>query len=723
MLDALSRLSAGRPRAVLAVAGTVAVVAIIVGASAIDRLHPFSAEDPDSESARATQLVYDEIGIDPDAGIVALIDLPAPFRSAASQERVDDVARRIFLEAGVGLVSSYYTTEDRSMISRDGTQAFVVAFFETLSDRRQQLAAERLREAFADDDGVRFGGEAPGNVDVTEIVASDIARAELIALPLLLLVQFWFFRGLVAALLPVVIGMLAIACSTAVLWLANEVVDVSVFALNLVLGLTLALSVDYGLLLVSRYREELARGRAGPEAIRATVASAGRTVLFSSIAISCAMAALLVFPQRFLYSMGLGGIVVGVVAGAAALLVLPALLALLGDRINSLAPRRLQRVAAEQARPEARGGWYRLSRMVMRRPLPIALACAAFLIALGIPFLSARYTPVDSSALPPDVESREVRETLDSRFPPNLTRPVYAVLDRASKAEARAVAERIRRLDDVARVEPPRGVGGAEMISISPSSGPRSAATEELVRAVRAIDTPNELLLGGRQAEYVDSRESIASHLPVALGLLVTTTLLILFAMTGSVILPVKAVVVNVLTLSAALGILVFVFQEGRFEGVLDYESLGALDLAQPLVLLAVGFGISTDYGVFLLTRIKEARDAGASNREAVALGLERTGRVVTMAAVLICIAIGAFATSQLAFIKELGLGIAFAVLIDATIVRALLVPSLMALLGRWNWWPGYSFARGSTSRSTSSAAAEINPATSSSGSEKRPRT
>lgn len=690
MLEALARLSARRPRAILAAAAAVTIVALAIGATAIDRLHPYSAADPGSESARATERVFDEIGLDPDAGIVALIELPAAAGSAASQERVDDVAKEIFLQPGVGFVSSYYTTGDRSMVSRDGSLTFVVAYFETPSDRRQQLAAEALRERFADDGDVSFGGEAPGNVDVREIVAEDIARAQLIAFPLLFLLSFWFFRGLVAALLPVVVGGLAVGGALAGLRIANELFDVSVFALNLVLGLSLALAVDYTLLVVSRYREELARAGPGPEALLATLSSAGRTVLFSSLAIACAMAALLVFPQRFLYSMGVGGVLVGIVAGAAALLALPALLAVLGERVNALAPRRLQRVAAEEARPENEGGWYRLSRLVMRRPLPIAIGCAVVLIVMGIPFLSARYTPVDTSALPEGIESREVRETLESRFGPTLTLPLYAVLDGGSEAEARGVAARIRELPGVARADPPRGAGRIEVISISPRADPRSDDAEGLVRDIRALETPNELLLGGRAADHVDQQASIAAHLPVALALLFGTTFVVLFAMTGSVVLPLKAVLMNVLTLSAALGVLVLVFQQGRLEGLLGYESLDALDLSQPLVLLAVGFGISTDYGVFLLTRIKEAHDAGAPNSEAVALGLERTGRVVTTAALLICVALGAFATSQIVFVKELGLGLAAVVLIDAAIVRALLVPSLMELLGRWNWWaPG----------------------------------
>jgi putative drug exporter of the RND superfamily len=676
-----------RPRVVLAIAGATTAAALAFGVLGLDRLHPYSAADPDSDSVRAAERVYEEIGIDPDAGIVALIDLPAGPDSQRSQDRVDDVAKRIFLQHGIGFISSYYTTGDRSMVSRDGTKSFVVAFFETLSDRKQQLAAERLRDEFADDPGVSFGGEAPGNVDVASIVREDIAVAELIAFPFLFALGFWFFRGFVAALLPLAVGAVATAVALAGLRLANELTDISVFALNLVLGLTLALSVDYSLLLVSRYREELAARRDRAEALRATVASAGRTVVFSSTAIAAAMAALLVFPQRFLYSMGIGGIVVGAAAGAAALLVLPALLAVLGERVNALAPAPLQRIAARQARPETEGGWYRLARFVMRRPAPIAVGCAAFLIALGIPFLSARYTPVDTSALPDGTESREVRETLEADFPPNLTLPLFAVLDGASEREADAVAGQIRELSGANRVDDPRRVGGARMIEISPRDGPRSEGAQGLVEQIRALPVPGELLLGGRAADYVDQQESIAAHLPLALGLLVVPTLLVLFAMTGSVLLPIKAVLMNAFVISAALGLLVLVFQDGRFEGLLGYESLGALDLSQPLVLLAVAWGISTDYGVFLLARIKEARDAGRSNDDAVALGLERTGRVLTAAALLICVALGAFSTSQIAFIKELGLGLAAAVLIDATIVRALFVPSLMALLGRWNWW------------------------------------
>lgn len=688
MLSTLAALASSRPKRIVAVAVVAAAVAVAIGGSAIDHLHPYSAADPDAESSLATERVHRAIGLDPDAGLIALVETGADVRSEAARAKVDRIANRIFLDPAVGWVTTYYSTGDPAMISRDRRATYVVANFQKLSDRAQQRSAERLRERLAGEPGVSLGGEAPVNVDVKEIVSDDIARAELLAFPLLFLLSFWFFRSLVAALLPVVVGGLAVAGAVAGLRAANALVPVSVFALNLVLGLVLALAVDYSLLIVSRYREELARADSGQEALRRTMATAGRAVLFSSIALACALAALLVFPQRFLYSMGLGGVLVALVAGTAALVVLPAVLALLGERINALAPRRLQRAAARDARPASAGAWYRLSRLVMRRPGPIAAGCAVLLIALGIPFLDARFIAPATGVLPASAESRQVHEALTERFPPNPTLPLFLALDAPAGEDARRLARQVRALPGAARVDPPRALGGGtSLIEVVPEAGPLSGESERLVHDIRSLEAPFDFALGGSAADHVDDEASIGSHLPLALALLCGTTLVVLFLMTGSVTLPVKAVVMNLLTLSAALGALVLIFQEGRLESLLAYSSPGALEFSQPLVLLAVGFGASTDYGVFLLSRIKEARDGGAPNAEAVALGLERTGRIVTAAALLVCVALGAFATSRIVFIKELGIGIALAVLIDATIVRALLVPSLMELLGRWNWW------------------------------------
>jgi RND superfamily putative drug exporter len=400
----------------------------------------------------------------------------------------------------------------------------------------------------------------------------------------------------------------------------------------------------------------------------------------------------MVFPQSFLYSMGIAGALVALLAVTLALTVLPALLAVLGPRINSLAPKRLQRVTEREARPAQRGAWYRLSRLVMRRPGLIAALSASFLIAAGIPFLGVKFIQADARVLPTTASARQVNDALNTDFPPNRTSPLEVVVGRpANSAQVKALAARISRLADVSAVAPvePAGADSA-LLAVAPVHGPLTAATERLVKNVRAIREPFYVGVAGETASFVDLEHSLTVHLPAVLAIVVCATLIILFLMTGSVILPVKAVLMNFLTLSAMLGILVLIFQDGNLQSVLSFRSEGALDATQPIFLFAVGFGLATDYGVFLLSRIKEAHDAGVPNSEAVAVGLERTGRIVTAAALLFAVAIGAFATSQIVFIKELGLGAALAVLIDASIIRALLVPSLMELLGGINWWaPG----------------------------------
>jgi RND superfamily putative drug exporter len=493
----------------------------------------------------------------------------------------------------------------------------------------------------------------------------------------------------VAALLPPLLGGLAIVTKFQALRIVANFVDLSVFALNLVTGLGLGLAIDYSLFMVSRYREEAAQHGFGADALRNTLQTAGRTILFSSITAASAIASLAVFPQRFLYSMGIAGALVAVLAAALALLVLPALLAALGPKINALAPRRLQRAADRDARPAQAGAWYRLSHLVMRRPAQVAALSAAFLIALGIPFTGIKFITVSAGVLPHSASARQVDDRLAAEFPPNRTSPIEVVVGaRAGSPQLAAIANRIKALRDVSAVTPAQPAGpNLSLLNVAPTSGPLTQPTKQLVHDIRAIQAPVYLGVAGQTAAYLDLEHSLGAHLPVVLAIIVGATLLILFLFTGSVILPVKAVVMNLLSLSAVFGILVLIFQDGNLQSLLGYTSQGALDATQPIFLAAVAFGLATDYGVFLLSRIKEARDGGASNAEAVATGLERTGRIVTAAALLFAVAIGAFATSKLVFIKELGLGSALAVLIDASIIRALLVPSLMALLGRWNWW------------------------------------
>jgi RND superfamily putative drug exporter len=558
----------------------------------------------------------------------------------------------------------------------------------TFRDDKGEDAADRLQPRLERIPGVRVGGGEPAELEVNQIVESDLQRAELLAFPILFLLSLWFFRSLVAALLPLLVGAVSIMLTFLGLTIAAEGLDVSVFALNLVTGLGLGLAIDYSLFIVSRYREELANHGPGATALRSTLNTAGRTVLFSSLTVAAALASLLIFPQKFLYSMGLGGVMVALSAAAVALIVLPAVLALLGTRVNSLAPRRLKRASEADARPTESGFWYRLSRFVMRRPGRIAIAASTLMIVLGLPFLRVDFTSVDARVLPSDSQVRMVDQALERDFPPNRTTPVYVVAETSDQSQLDAYRARIQRLPDAAAVAPAqRLTDGVSRINVVSKGDELSGASKDLVRDIRGLDPSFHTLVGGRTAQFIDQRASIGDHLPVALGIVALATFAVLFLMTGSVILPLKAILMNILTLSAAFGLLVLIFQDGRLEGVLDYSSLNALDLTQPVVLFAVAFGLSTDYGVFLLGRIKEARDRGASDREAVAIGLERTGRIVTAAALLFCVAIGAFATSQIIFIKQVGLGTAFAVLLDATIIRALLVPSLMEMLGRWNWW------------------------------------
>jgi len=417
--------------------------------------------------------------------------------------------------------------------------------------------------------------------------------------------------------------------------------------------------------------------------VRATVATAGRTVAFSSVTVGVAIATLAVFPLGFLRSMGIAGALVGPLAGVVSLTVLPPLFFLLGPRINALSVRR------SRPAPREDGAWYRLAHALMRRPVPPAIAAATVLLIAGIPFTSIRFTGIDASVLPPGVSSRTVDDALRTEFRSAGVSPAYAVV-RGSATDAGGYARAVRALPGARVVLPPRRIAPGTWEIAAASGEPfLEPASLRLVRGMRAL--PGDAPVGGATAQFLDQKHAILDGLPLAIALLCVVTFILLFFATRSLVLPLKTLLMNALSLSATLGILVALFQAGRFESVLSYRGQGALQLTVPVILFAISFGLATDYGVFLLTRIKEEWDAGLSNDEAVAVGLERTGRIITAAALLFCIAIGAFATSNVILIKEIGLGIAIAVAIDATIVRAILVPSLMGILGRWNWWPGSS--------------------------------
>ncbi len=675
MLTGLADLIARRPRRVLTLVLAFAVVAGVIGGPVPGKLvdSTTSFEDPASQSVQARRLLERSTGVHDAPDVVLLIRNATPERIAAARA----VLKHDRVVAAI----------TPAVRSRDGRSAYLAATFNAGADRG---SATEITDAVSHIHGVLAGGPAVASQEISSTVKKDLARAELYAFPLLFLLSLLIFRGVVAALLPPLVGGVTIVGTFLVMRAVNTTLPLSIFAVNLVTGLGLGLAIDYSLFVLSRYREELARVGPGREALVRTLTTAGRTVLFSGLTVAAALASLSVFPLRFLYSMGVAGAIAALIAVAVSLVGLSALLAVLGPRVNALAPPRLRRAAERSAKPDAQGGWYRLSREVMKRPVPIAAGSAALLIALGIPFLGIRFTGVDASSLPPSASARQVDEAVRSEFPPAPTSPIVVALRAPSGAapQLSAYAERLRALDRAAAVTGPERAGaGLWRLEVIPRGEPLSSSAKQLVREVRAVPTPFATLVGGATAGFLDQQSSLKSHLPIALAILIATTLILLFLATDSVVLPVKSLVMNLLSLSAAFGLLVLIFQHGHLQGLLDYTSQGALESTQPILLFVIAFALSTDYGVFLLTRIKEHHDAGEPNREAVPRGLERTGPIVTSAALLFTVAIGAFSTSHIVFIKELGVGTALAVLIDASIVRALLVPSLMELLGEWNWW------------------------------------
>lgn len=694
-LDRLPIRSRRARRLTLVVALVLALLAAAFGSSASDELAAGVGvfQDPSAESAEVREELFHARGYDPDNVVVALVRAGAPVTSPAGLARVRAVARQMRADPSVSRVTSFGGSGDRTLISRDGRTTYVLAGIGTLERGEAKLAAERLRQTFADDPRVSLGGNPVANIEFAETISEDLARAELVVLPLLLVLLILIFRGVVAACLPVAIGLLVILGATAGLRVAGELTTVSIYSMNLAAGLGLGLATDYSLLMVSRYREEVARSGAGEEALAQTMRTAGRTVLFSSLTVAGVLASLLIFPEPFLYSMGIAGVLVALLAGAASLVVLPAMLGSLGKRVNALSPRR-RGAAGKVPEAEVAAGWGRLARAVMRHPALVAVLTAGLLLALGTSALRVEFTFGDPGALPERAGARQVHDALGSEFALDRSSPLLVSAEAPSPSRPRAAAaeltRELRAEKSVSYVTPfaPTAEDRHLLLGeVFPSAPPISPASEQLLKRVRAMSAPAVPKVGGYTAAFADLKQSIVDNLPAALALISAVMLVLLFAMTRSVLLPIKTLLLNLLTISATLGILGLIFQDGRFESLLGYQGQGAIGTAEPVVLVILAFAISTDYAVFLLARIKEEHDRGADDVDAVAWGLERTGRIVTAAALLLAVAVGALVLSGNVYVKQLGVGAAAAVLIDATIVRGLLVPSLMAMLGRWNWW------------------------------------
>jgi uncharacterized membrane protein YdfJ with MMPL/SSD domain len=699
----LSELARNRARRVLIIAGIVFLLAAAFGLPVISILKtaPSDFQDPAAQNQQALRAIERATGRSAAFGVAALVPSGGDVRTdpAAAHEALR-VAALLAGQPGFQRVLDYPATRLPELVSRNGRETVVLAAFATRE--RSADAVDHVRPLLAGS-GVRLGGNDVAFSEINKRTTSDLKRAETLAFPILLLLSFWVFRGLVAATLPLLVGGFAIVVTFLLLRLIDQFAPLSIFAVNLVTGLGLGLGIDYSLFVLSRYREELAGGADTRAAIARTLQTAGRTVLYSSLTVAGALSCLLVFPLRFLYSMGVGGALVALCAGAVSLIVLPAVLVVLGPRVDALAPAWLQRESA-QAGPSsggeaaAAGMWFRLAHAVMRRPGMVALATGAALIAVALPALRLALTPADAHVLPPFSEARGVAETLTRDFPVDGSQTITMVV-RAPAGGAQAVAAVARRAGltagSQASVGPSRYLGnGVWAIELLPRGTDGASANQRLVKRLRAIAgppranaAPSALLVGGATAWFVDQKAAIRAHTPLALVILALVTGGFLFLMTGSLVLPVVALAMNLLTVAVGAGLLVLVFQDGNFCSLLGFTPIGGLEESNLVLLFVVAFALSTDYGVFLFSRIKEAHDDGRPTREAVAYGLERMGRIVTAAALLFCVAIGAFVTSDIFFIKELGVGAALAVAIDATVVRALLVPALIGRLGEYTWW------------------------------------
>jgi RND superfamily putative drug exporter len=697
-MERWGRLVARRRRAVLVAGLLITIVAAGWGLGVFGSLSDGGFEDPASESARADAAVVEAFGRQ-DADLVVLY-------TGQDGMRADDpdferaVTQTIAALPTVDVVTAVTAYDGvPGLVSEDGTSTLVPITLDGADDDERSNAYDRIRGDL-DAPGLRtqVGGPSAVFSDVGEQVAADIARAESLTIPLVVILCLFIFGSLVSATLPALVGGIAIMGSFALLRLFTTVTEVSIFAINVITLLGVGLAIDYALFVVSRFREELASGRSTPDAVAVTMATAGRTVMFSGLTVAVSLASLLLFPQVFLRSMGFGGLAAVLVAMVTALTVLPALLAVLGPKVDAgRMPWHRRRAARSVTAAVAESGaWARIARLVMRRPVVVMATVVVGLLALGLPFLRVEWTGVDERVLPPDTESRVVSERLTADFPGQDLSHADLVVTGADPAGLASYTEEIRSVDGVADVTMAGDTGDTALLDVSYAALDNSAEGTALVQDLRAVPVPDgaRALVGGQSAQLVDLLSSLSDTLPWMGLLVVLAMLVLLFLAFGSVVLPVKAILVNAISVVASFGVVVWIFQDGNLSDLLGFTPLGALDATQPILMLAILFGLSMDYEVFLLSRIREQWDRGVDNTTAVAVGLQKTGSIITSAALLLAVVIGAFATSGVTFIKMIGIGMLVAILVDATVVRTLLVPAAMRLMGRVNWWAPAPLAR-----------------------------
>jgi len=709
VLEAIARLALTAPRRVIAVALLVMVGTAVFGIPVMKSLSAGGFQDPTSQSSRASDMLADTFG---QGNMQLLISVTSQdgVESPAARAVGTDIVRQLKASPYVTpQVTDAWTSSSPQLVSKDGKTGLIVAGVTGTETEAQQHAKALAAQVVHDRDGVtvKAGGEAMIYVQINGQTEKDLLLMESIAIPLSFLVLVWVFGGLLAAALPLAVGGFAILGSMAVLHAITFVTNVSIFALNLTVAMGLALAIDYTLLIISRYRDELADGADRETALIRTMTTAGRTVLFSAMTVALSMIAMVLFPMYFLTSFAYAGVAVVAFAAAAAIVVTPAVIVLLGDRLDSLDVRRLVRRLLGRPEPVLKAVeqtfWYRSTKFVTRHAIPVGVAIIALLLVLGAPFLGVKWGFPDDRVLPQSASARQIGDEMRGDFAVDAATNVTAVMPEAtgvSPAQWSRYAADVSKVPGVSWVTPPVVKDGRAFVTIGSTAPLFTQTSETQLERLHAVAGPGgrDVLLTGTAQINRDSSRAVTSRIPTVLTIIAVITFVLLFLLTGSVVLPLKALLLNVLSLTAAFGALVWIFQDGHLSAF-GTTPTGTLVANMPVLLFCIAFGLSMDYEVFLISRIREywlkspQRDRADSD-ESVALGLARTGRVVTAAALLMAISFAALIAAQVSFMRMFGVGLTLAVLVDATLVRMLLVPAFMHVLGRVNWWAPKPLAR-----------------------------
>jgi len=693
--EAWGRMVYRRRRVVLLIAVLFAVVGGVWGTSIFAKVQTAGGFDaPGSQSQTEAALATKAFGRD--AGDVVVLYSSRTLTATAPAFRSAVTGSLAALpHSKVESYATYWSTGSRQFVSGSGHQTYAVIELAGASDDARQASYDAIKsELSAPGLRAQVGGVVPTDEVINQQATANIGRAEGLSFPVLLILLLVIFGGLVAASLPLAIGVLGILGSFTALRLLTIVTGVSVFSLNITTILGLGLGIDYGLFLVTRFREELHKRDSVEDAVARTVATAGRTVLVSGVTVALVLASLMLFPETILRSIGYGGVATVLVDMVAALTVLPALLAVLGPKVNAL---RIRRSAARPPAAEGSGGWYKLAHSVMRRPVLYAVPIVVILLGLGAPFLHVVWGGVDATALPASAAPRIVTQALNNDFPGNPTAPIEAIVQfpgpiassPARTAELASYTSRLSHVTGVSSAKLTGARGDIARVDMSYAPGPYTPQARVIAGQVRAVAPPvgARAYIGGQTAGLSDELSSLGRVLPWMALAVVVATFVLLFLAFGSVVLPVQAIVMNVLSLSAMYGVMTWIFQDGHLSGLLGFTPNGTISPTTPILIFAIMFGLSMDYEVFLISRIRERYDATGDNTGAIASGLQRTGGVITSAALLLIIVVGAFSTSSITFIKLIGVAMIVALIVDATLVRVLLVPATMRLLGDASWW------------------------------------